>query len=164
MLYALDKIREEAKDYYNESTGEYYKYWHDFAAENLYGIEVNEKIARGAKMNMIIHDDGHTNVIGCDSLEGSIPRSPSPESNSSGGGFSLKVENNEMISKQALDKLREIYKEEKGLEPSNEALMAEAASLLVLFDAIYKPIKKTWLKDYQRSQNLSKKRKLRRGN
>ncbi len=69
LLYALDKIREEAKEYYEENTGEYYKYWHDFAAENLYGIEVNEKIARVAKMNMIIHDDGHTNVIGCDSLE-----------------------------------------------------------------------------------------------
>jgi type I restriction enzyme M protein len=43
-------------------------YWHDFAAKNLFGIEINEQIARTAKMNMIIHDDGHTNVISSDGL------------------------------------------------------------------------------------------------
>src|SRR5690606_19374071 len=30
--------------------------------------EINEQIARTAKMNMIIHDDGHTNVISVDGL------------------------------------------------------------------------------------------------
>jgi type I restriction enzyme M protein len=34
----------------------------------LYGIEINEQIARTAKMNMIIHDDGHTNVVAADGL------------------------------------------------------------------------------------------------
>ena len=68
LLHALDKIRRQASDYYKEGTVEHYKYWHDFAAKNLYGIEINEQIARTAKMNMIIHDDGHTNVIACDGL------------------------------------------------------------------------------------------------
>jgi len=36
---------------------------------NLYGIEINDQIARVCKMNMIIHDDGHTNVISTDSLK-----------------------------------------------------------------------------------------------
>ncbi|WP_200146956.1 N-6 DNA methylase, partial [Francisella orientalis] len=36
----------------------------------LFGIEINEQIARTAKMNMIIHDDGHTNVIASDGLVG----------------------------------------------------------------------------------------------
>jgi type I restriction enzyme M protein len=35
----------------------------------LFGIEINEEITRVAKMNMILHDDGHTNVIGWDALE-----------------------------------------------------------------------------------------------
>ena len=35
---------------------------------NLYGIEINDQIARVCKMNMIIHDDGHTNIISTDSL------------------------------------------------------------------------------------------------
>ena len=46
-----------------------FKHWHDFAKELLFGIEVNEEIARVAKMNMIIHDDGHTNVISANALQ-----------------------------------------------------------------------------------------------
>ena len=42
----------------------------DFSVEkNLFGIEINDQIARVCKMNMIIHDDGHTNVISTDSLK-----------------------------------------------------------------------------------------------
>lgn len=70
LLYALDKVRARADEYYNKAKEEkdHYKYWHDFAEKNLYGIEINEQIARTAKMNMIIHDDGHTNVISADGL------------------------------------------------------------------------------------------------
>jgi type I restriction enzyme M protein len=69
LLYGMDYIRQQANEYYDEDTSDNYKYWHDFAANNLYGIEVNERIARVAKMNMIIHDDGHTNVISSDALD-----------------------------------------------------------------------------------------------
>jgi len=70
LLYALDKIREQANEYYHPVNDEkdHYKYWHDFAEKNLFGIEINDQIARTAKMNMIIHDDGHTNVIASDGL------------------------------------------------------------------------------------------------
>ena len=74
LLYALDKVRKQATEYYpnyRNDTKQYdrwYKYWHDFASNNLYGIEINEQISRAAKMNMIIHDDGHTNVITMDGL------------------------------------------------------------------------------------------------
>ena len=69
LLYALDKVRREANDYHDSNSVEHYKHWHDFAEKNLYGIEINDEIARVAKMNMIIHDDGHTNVAGEDALE-----------------------------------------------------------------------------------------------
>lgn len=68
LLYALDKIREQANEFYDVGTIEHYKHWHDFAEKNLFGVEINEQIARTAKMNMIIHDDGHTNVIATDGL------------------------------------------------------------------------------------------------
>ena len=76
MLHALDKVRKQADGAFMDENGEidkedindHFKYWHDFAEKNLYGIEINEQIARVAKMNMIIHDDGHTNVISCDGL------------------------------------------------------------------------------------------------
>jgi type I restriction enzyme M protein len=69
LLYALDAIRSQAKDYYEEGTSGYYKYWHDFAQNHLCGIEINDEITRVAKMNMILHDDGHSNVIGADALD-----------------------------------------------------------------------------------------------
>ncbi|MFH2047974.1 MAG: N-6 DNA methylase [bacterium] len=68
LLYALDKVREQANRYYEDGSVEHFRYWHDFAEKNLFGIEINEQIARTAKMNMIIHDDGHTNVIATDGL------------------------------------------------------------------------------------------------
>lgn len=69
LLYALDAVRREAGEYYEEGTSEHFKHWHDFAEKRLFGIEINDEIARVAKMNMILHDDGHTNVIGVDALD-----------------------------------------------------------------------------------------------
>lgn len=75
LLHALDKVRRKANqefpDYKTdvEEHGAWKEYWHNFAENNLFGIEINEQIARTAKMNMIIHDDGHTNVIAIDGLE-----------------------------------------------------------------------------------------------
>lgn len=71
LLHALDYMRNQAGDYFDKATHpvEYFNYWHDFAAKHLYGIEINDEIARVAKMNMIVHDDGHTNVISHDALE-----------------------------------------------------------------------------------------------
>lgn len=74
LLYALNKVREQANLLYPryktdvKQNQKHYKFWHDFAQNNLYGIEINEQISRAAKMNMIIHDDGHTNVITADGL------------------------------------------------------------------------------------------------
>jgi type I restriction enzyme M protein len=74
LLYALDKVRQQANIIYPDyktdpdEREEHKVYWHDFAEKNLFGIEINEQISRTAKMNMIIHDDGHTNVITSDGL------------------------------------------------------------------------------------------------
>ena len=64
----MDYIRKQASDYYDKESREHYLHWHDFAEKRLFGIEVNDSIARVAKMNMIIHDDGHSNVISNDAL------------------------------------------------------------------------------------------------
>lgn len=73
LLHALDKIRTKVRDFYGwqegeEESRECYDQWHEFAAYNLFGIEINEQISRTAKMNMIIHDDGHTNIVTSDGL------------------------------------------------------------------------------------------------
>ncbi len=53
-----------------------------------------------------------------------------------------------MVSKEALEEFKRIYKEEKGEDISDELAMEEAASLLTLFDAVYRPIKKEWLQEH----------------
>ncbi len=74
LLYALNKVRNQATEFYPNHNNDvrqherWFKHWHDFAEKNLYGIEISEQISRAAKMNMIIHDDGHTNVITSDGL------------------------------------------------------------------------------------------------
>jgi type I restriction enzyme M protein len=67
LLNSMDNVRKFAEENYDER--EAWEHWHDFAQHNLYGIEINDQIARVCKMNMIIHDDGHTNVISTDALQ-----------------------------------------------------------------------------------------------
>lgn len=75
LLYAMDFVRHKAdKLYPNHETDPdereaHREYWHDFAQHRLFGIEINDEISRVAKMNMILHDDGHTNIVGFDALD-----------------------------------------------------------------------------------------------
>lgn len=70
LLYAMDYVRHYAEQIYDEDEETArFRHWHDFAKDRLFGIEINDEISRVAKMNMILHDDGHTNIIGYDALE-----------------------------------------------------------------------------------------------
>jgi len=66
LLNAMDRVRKHLERDHDKDEAK--ELWHKFAMNNLYGIEINDQIARVCKMNMIIHDDGHTNVISTDSL------------------------------------------------------------------------------------------------
>jgi type I restriction enzyme M protein len=93
LLYALDAVRREATEYHHDvHSAEHFKHWHDFAVKQLFGIEINDEICRVAKMNMIIHDDGHANVVGEDALrpmKGLTARNPGLDS----GMFDLVLTN-----------------------------------------------------------------------
>ena len=75
LLHALDHVRRIADRRFPahrtdpKQSVDHLLYWHDFAQSNLFGIEINDALARVAKMNMIIHDDGHTNIVGHDALD-----------------------------------------------------------------------------------------------
>jgi type I restriction enzyme M protein len=69
LLYTLDHVRREANRVQQPGTHAHWTYWHEFAEKNLFGLEINEELARVAKMNMIIHDDGHTNIVGHDAMD-----------------------------------------------------------------------------------------------
>lgn len=75
LLHALEYIRREAEYRYPDwktdadQREQYKEYWHEFAKNNLFGLEINDELARVAKMNMIIHDDGHSNIVENDALD-----------------------------------------------------------------------------------------------
>lgn len=98
LLYALDHVRREAdRRFPNRSTDPkqhttHFNYWHEFSVHNLFGIEVNEELARVAKMNMIIHDDGHTNVVGADALD-FLPKLAGKNAGLTAGNFDLILTN-----------------------------------------------------------------------
>ena len=98
LLYALDHVRRQADARFplRESdpthSVQHWLYWHEFAEKNLFGIDVNDELARVAKMNMIIHDDGHTNIVGHDALD--FPENISAQNASVGfGQFDLVLTN-----------------------------------------------------------------------
>ena len=61
-----------------------------------------------------------------------------------------------MISDKALEEHKKIYKEEFGEDISDEKAMDEATSLLTIFNVIFKPIKKDWLKELEEKDGLVK--------
>ena len=91
LLYALDYVREQAS---RKKKGELeqYKYWHTFAEKQLFGIEINEELSRVAKMSMIVHDDGHTNIVGADALD-FLDRLKDKKPELTGGKFNLVLTN-----------------------------------------------------------------------
>ena len=52
-----------------------------------------------------------------------------------------------MLSKQALETFKKIWREEKGEDISDEKAAEEGINLLTLFNVIYRPIKKEWLNE-----------------
>jgi type I restriction enzyme M protein len=69
LLHALEIVLGKANAYHPTDRVEHYKLWNDFANKRLFGVEINEEIARITKMNMILHGDGHTNIVRQDALD-----------------------------------------------------------------------------------------------
>ena len=61
-----------------------------------------------------------------------------------------------MISKNALEEYKEIHRQETGEIFSDDVLLDEAINLLTLFDRVYRPIKKEWLKEYGRQYKTNR--------
>ena len=55
-----------------------------------------------------------------------------------------------MLSKQALEEFKKIWREEKGEDISDAEATDEAINLLTMMNAIYRPIKKEWVEELER--------------
>ena len=67
LIYTLEKVRNDLEEGLDSKDAEYR--WREFALKQVFGIEVNSQLARISMMNMIIHDDGHTNIENNDALD-----------------------------------------------------------------------------------------------
>jgi len=67
LIYALDKVKRDLEIGLESQDAR--DRWKDFALRQVYGIEINSQLARVSMMNMIIHEDGHTNIENNDALD-----------------------------------------------------------------------------------------------
>ena len=67
LLEVLEQIRNKLLNELDKKDAD--RRWHDFALEQVWGIEINSQLARVAMMNMILHEDGHTNIENGDALD-----------------------------------------------------------------------------------------------
>jgi len=68
LLYSLNMVRKKIANRYISNSKTIDRIDWDFAHFQLYGIEINDRIARVAMMDMVIHDDGHSNIEANDAL------------------------------------------------------------------------------------------------
>ncbi len=60
----------------------------------------------------------------------------------------------EMISKEALEEYKAIYKAKFGEDISDQEALDQAIKLLTLVDIVYRPIKKDWVEDLKNKENI----------
>lgn len=61
-----------------------------------------------------------------------------------------------MISKEALEEFKNIWRKEFKEEISDEKALESATKLLTLVNAVYRPIKKEWLKEFEEKSDSPK--------
>ena len=54
-----------------------------------------------------------------------------------------------MLTKEAVEEFKKIWREEFGEDISDEKAAEEGINLLTMFDAIYRPIKKEWVDELE---------------
>ena len=69
LLYSLELFLEKIKNRYKGDSESIKRLGWDFAHKQIFGIEVNDRIARVAMMDMVIHEDGHSNIEANDALD-----------------------------------------------------------------------------------------------
>ena len=62
-----------------------------------------------------------------------------------------------MISKEALDEFKVIWKKEFGQDVPDDVVLDEAINPLTEFNAVYRPIKKEWLDECEKEPTDARK-------
>jgi len=62
LLYSLKNVIEKIKDQYSGNDSLISRKIYDYTRQKVYGIEISSEIARVAMMDMIVNEDGHSNI------------------------------------------------------------------------------------------------------
>lgn len=62
LLYSLMHVTDKISQRYKDDRDSLARISWDFAHKQLFGIEINDRIARISMMDMVIHEDGHSNI------------------------------------------------------------------------------------------------------
>ena len=62
LVYSMKRVFEQVETDFGGDEATIFQLKDDFARNRIFGVEINEKIARVAMMDMVIHEDGHTNI------------------------------------------------------------------------------------------------------
>lgn len=62
LVHVMKHIFQDIEDSYSGDATAIVRLKDEFARQNIFGIEINETIARVAMMDMVINDDGHSNI------------------------------------------------------------------------------------------------------
>ena len=73
LKYVLEKMH---KTLPNLTDAEIYAELRAFAENNVFGADINERMARVTKMNMIMHGDGHGGIFNCHGLDVGVAAAP----------------------------------------------------------------------------------------
>jgi len=68
LLYCMRQVREKIQSDYAGDQRSIDRIDWDFSHKQVFGIDINDRIARVAMMDMVIHDDGHSNIECNDAL------------------------------------------------------------------------------------------------
>lgn len=62
LLYSMLHVIQKISNRYKEDKDSLNRISWDFAHKQIFGIEINDRIARIAMMDMVLHEDGHSNI------------------------------------------------------------------------------------------------------
>jgi len=62
LLYSLKHVTDKISTRYKDDQDSLNRIVWDFSHKQIFGVEINDRIARIAMMDMVIHEDGHSNI------------------------------------------------------------------------------------------------------
>lgn len=62
LVHSMRHVFQQIEEGYRGDDSAIFRLKENFAKNHIYGIEINERIARVAMMDMVVNDDGHTNI------------------------------------------------------------------------------------------------------